>query len=197
MCFLSDTRFCCVALYWVSTHELGIEIKKCVRVFEKRVDMGLPIFISKMDSGQVCDVPALLSHAFVMKVVIGSLVGSAFLLWKDAPKIHNYAVLSHIERVRHFSRALFTIQNREYMVTSHIWPSPFNTMNLTVALKEQPTKLNSSNERVSFLTFLKNLVGTFFHQLRPRALIELSTYLHKTAILRRYFILLIYYILYA
>jgi hypothetical protein len=41
-------------------------------------------------------------------------------------------------------------------------------MNLTVALKEQPTKLNSSNESISFLTFLKNQVGTFFHQLGPR-----------------------------
>ena len=45
-------------------------------------------------------------------------------------------------------------------------------MKLTVALKEQPTKLNSSNKGVSFLTFLKNLVGTFFPQLGPRALVE-------------------------
>jgi hypothetical protein len=97
--------------------------------------------------------------------------------------------LSHIEGVRHFSWALFRTQNWEYISTCHIQPAPFNTMHMTVALKEQPAKLNSSNKRVSFLTFLKNLVGTFFHQLGLRALVELSTYLHKTAILWQYFIL--------
>jgi hypothetical protein len=45
-------------------------------------------------------------------------------------------------------------------------------INVTVAPKEQTTLLDSSNQRLSFFTFFINLVGTFFPQLGPRALVE-------------------------
>ena len=59
--FFAVFCFCCVGLYQVSTHELSIGIKKCVRVFEKRVDLILAVFRSKMYSKMFWDVPAVLS----------------------------------------------------------------------------------------------------------------------------------------
>jgi hypothetical protein len=71
-------------------------------IFENHVDMRLPTFSSKIDRRQICDMLALLSHGFV------------------AAKTHNYAVLSHIEQVRHFLQALFMIQNWKYIIMPHI-----------------------------------------------------------------------------
>ena len=67
--FFAVFCFRCVGLYQVSTHEVCIVIKKCVRVFEKRVDWILAVFRSKMYSKMFCDMPDVLSLLWTWKLL--------------------------------------------------------------------------------------------------------------------------------